>query len=133
MEHHANIIPWQMACDLSGAVLKIAPITISGEVNMEGLKGMLSDRTKIISISHSSHVLGTILPVRQIADMAHKRGIAVLADGAQAAPHMPVNMQELGCDFYTFSGHKMGSPTGIGVLYGKEKWLNKLPPLIGGR
>lgn len=93
---------------------------------------MINGKTRIISVSHSSHVLGSILPINQIAEIAHKRGIAVLADGAQAAPHMPVNMQELDCDFYSFSGHKMGSPTGVGVLYGKEKWLNKIAPLMGG-
>ena len=132
LEHHANIVPWQMASELTGAKLKVVPITPSDEVDMQALEDMITDKTKIISVSHSSHVLGTILPVREIAAIAHRRGIALLADGAQTAPHMPVDMQELDCDFYTFSGHKMGSPTGVGVLYGKEQWLNKIAPLNGG-
>lgn len=132
LEHHANIVPWQMTCRHSGAVLKVAPITQNHELDMDQLENMINDRTKIISVSHSSHVLGSILPIREIAAMAHKRNIAVFADGAQAAPHMPVDMQQLDCDFYAFSGHKMGSPTGVGVLYGKEKWLNQIAPLLGG-
>jgi len=132
LEHHANIVPWQMASELTGAKLKVVPITPSGELDMQPLEDMITDKTKIISMSHSSHVLGTILPIPEIAAMAHRRGIALLADGAQTAPHMPVDVQALDCDFYTFSGHKMGSPTGVGVLYGKEEWLNKIAPLNGG-
>lgn len=132
LEHHANIVPWQMACRLSGAVLKVAPITPNDELDLNQLESMINNRTKIISVCHSSHVLGSVLPIEKITALAHKRDIAVLADGAQAAPHMPIDMQKLNCDFYTFSGHKMGSPTGIGVLYGKEKWLNKIAPIEGG-
>jgi cysteine desulfurase/selenocysteine lyase len=132
LEHHANIVPWHMACRLSGAVLKVAPLTPDDDLDLNQLESMITDRTKIISVSHSSHVLGTIFPIKQIAEIAHKRGIALLADGAQAAPHMPVNMQELDCDFYSIAGHKMGTPTGLGFLYGKEEWLNKIAPLQGG-
>jgi len=131
-EHHANIVPWHMACDLTGAVLKVVPIEKTGEFDLEKFQGMLTDKTRIVSFSHSSHVLGTILPIKQICEIAHSREIVVMIDGAQAAPHMPVNMQEYDCDFYAFSGHKMGSPTGVGVLYGKEKWLQKIAPLLGG-
>jgi cysteine desulfurase/selenocysteine lyase len=131
-EHHANIVPWQMACDLTGAVLKVVPIEKSGEFDFEKYQNMITDKTKIISFSHSSHVLGTMLPVKHISEIAHNRGVAVMIDGAQAAPHMPVDMQDYGCDFYAFSGHKMGSPSGVGVLYGKEKWLKKIAPLLGG-
>jgi len=132
LEHHANIIPWQMACQVTGARLVVAPILPNGELDNEAFKKRITDKTKLISVSHSSHVLGTILPVKEIVKWAHKHDIPVLLDGAQAAPHMPVNMKDLDCDFYTFSGHKMGTPTGVGVLYGKKEWLNKLPPGEGG-
>ncbi len=132
LEHHANIIPWQMACAQSGAILKVVPITPSGEVEIESFENMLSDRTKIVAVSHSSHVFGTILPVKKMIALAHKKGIPVLLDGAQTVPHMPVNVEDLDCDFYTFSAHKMGGPAGVGVLYGKRKWLNQLPPFEGG-
>jgi cysteine desulfurase/selenocysteine lyase len=132
LEHHANIVPWQMACQISGAVLKVVSLTPDGELDMNQLENMISERTKIISVSHSSHVLGTIFPIKEITALAHEHGVAVFVDGAQAIPHMPVNVQELDCDFYAFSCHKMGSPTGLGVLYGKEKWLNKIAPGLGG-
>ncbi len=132
LEHHANIVPWQLACQKTGAVLKVAPITKTGELDLEEFESMISDRTKIISFSHSSHVLGTILPAKEICKIAHKRNIPVFVDGAQAAPHMPIDLQDIDCDFYGFSVHKMGGPTGIGVLYGKTDWLDKMPPHHGG-
>jgi cysteine desulfurase/selenocysteine lyase len=132
LEHHANIIPWQLACLTTGAELKVAPINRDGELDLEQFEQLLTDRTRIVSISHSSNVLGTISPVRQVADIAHARGIPVLVDGAQMAPHSPVDMQALDCDFYTFSAHKMGGPSGVGVLYGRKEWLDKLPPHHGG-
>jgi len=132
LEHHANIIPWQMACAQTGSILKVIPLIPSGEIDYKAYQAMLSERTKIVAISHSSHVLGTILPVKEMIRAAHKNDIPVMLDGAQTVPHMPVNMQELDCDFYTFSAHKMGGPTGIGILYGKKKWLEQLPPLEGG-
>jgi cysteine desulfurase/selenocysteine lyase len=132
MEHHANIVPWQMACETTGARLIIAPILANGELDMQAFEKLISKRTKIISVVHSSHVLGTILPIEEITHLAHKQNIPVLVDGAQAAPHMPVDMAKLDCDFYCFSGHKLGSPSGVGVLYGKKKWLEQLPPAEGG-
>lgn len=132
MEHHANIVPWQVACQRTGARLRVAPITPAGELNLDAFEKLLSHRTRIVSLCHSSQVLGTINPIREITRMAHQRGIPVFVDGAQAAPHMPVDVQELDCDFYAFSAHKMGGPTGLGVLYGKASWLEKLPPHQGG-
>jgi cysteine desulfurase / selenocysteine lyase len=132
LEHHANIIPWQMACAQTGAVLRVAPILPSGEIDLKAFERMLTDKTKIVAVSHTSHVLGTILPVKAMTAMAHKKNIPVMIDGAQAAPHKPVNMQDIDCEFYTFSAHKMGGPSGVGVLYGKKKWLEKLPPYEGG-
>jgi cysteine desulfurase/selenocysteine lyase len=132
LEHHSNIVPWQLACQLTGAKLVVAPIKDNGELDMDAFEQLLNDRTRIISLAHSSNVLGTILPVKQICEIAHRRGIPVLVDGAQTAPHMPVNVQEIGCDFYVFSVHKMGGPAGVGVLYGGFEWLDKLPPQQGG-
>lgn len=132
LEHHSNIVPWQMACARSKAKLVVCPILPDGSLDMEQFEKLLSDKTRIVSLAHSSNVLGSMLPVRQICDLAHARDIPVLIDGAQAAPHMPVNMQALDCDFYVFSAHKMGGPAGVGVLYGKQDWLEKLPPLQGG-
>lgn len=132
MEHDSNLIPWQMACSVTGAKLMIAPITSSGEIMMDKLKQMITNRTKIVSISHSSHVMGTINPVKEIVKLAHAKGAAVFVDGAQTAPHMPVDVKDLGCDFYAFSGHKMGSPSGVGVLYGRKEWLEMMPPFMGG-
>jgi cysteine desulfurase/selenocysteine lyase len=132
MEHHSNIIPWQMACEQTGAKLVISPIKSSGELDMEAYAALLSDMTKIVSICHSSNVLGTITPVNDIVKLAHAKNIPVLIDGAQTAPHMKVDMQEIDCEYFVFSVHKMGGPAGIGVLYGKSEWLDKLPPQWGG-
>ncbi|HEY0092138.1 MAG TPA: cysteine desulfurase [Flavobacterium sp.] len=132
LEHHANIIPWQMASELTGAVIVVAPVNRDGEVDIELFNTYITDNTKIISISHTSHVLGTVLPVEEIIKIAHSRDIPVLVDAAQSAPHMPINVREMDCDFLTFSAHKMGGPAGVGVLYGKTKWLKKLPPHFGG-
>ena len=132
MEHHSNIVPWQMLCEEKGANLKVVPIDDSGELVMDEYQKMLSSRTKLVSITHVSNSLGTILPVKQIVEMAHAHGVPVLLDGAQAVPHMPVDMQELDCDFYVFSGHKLFGPTGIGILYGKEDYLESMPPFLGG-
>ena len=132
MEHHSNIVPWQMLCEEKGANLKVVPIDDSGELMMDEYQKMLSPRTKLVSITHVSNALGTILPARQIVDMAHSYGTPVLLDGAQAVPHMAVDMQELDCDFYVFSGHKLFGPTGIGILYGKESYLESMPPFLGG-
>ncbi|TGE06334.1 aminotransferase class V-fold PLP-dependent enzyme [Hymenobacter fodinae] len=128
MAHHSNYLPWEMACNQTKANLKVLPITPSGEIDLNQLQDAITDKTRLIAIEHSSHVLGTINPVKQIVQMAHQRDVPVLVDGAQAAPHMPVDMQKLGCDFYTFSAHKMGGPSGVGVLYGRKQWLDKLPP-----
>ena len=132
LEHHANIVPWQMACQRSGARLVVAPINEAGEIELEKLADLISDRTKIVAVAHVSNALGTINPVREIVALAHARGIPVLIDGAQGAPHMPVDVQEIGCDFYAFSGHKIFGPTGIGALYGRTEWLERLPPYQGG-
>jgi len=132
LEHHSNIVPWIMACETTGAELRVIPILPSGELDMKVFEKMLTKKVKIISVSHSSHVLGTVLPIREITKMAHKRDIPVLVDGAQYAPYAKIDVKKLDCDFYTFSGHKMGSPSGIGVLYGKSSWLEKLPPYEGG-
>jgi cysteine desulfurase/selenocysteine lyase len=132
MEHHSNIVPWQMLCEEKGANLRVVPIDDSGELIMEEYEKMLSPRTKLVSITHVSNALGTILPAAQIVAMAHAHGAPVLLDGAQAVPHMPVDMEELDCDFYVFSGHKLYAPTGIGIFYGKEEYLNAMPPFLGG-
>ena len=132
LEHHANIVPWQMACEVTGAKIKVAPITASGEIELNSFEDAINDKTKIVAFSHSSHVLGTMLPAKEMIAIAHKRGVPVMVDGAQTAPHKPLDMQELDCEYYTFSGHKMGMPSGVGVLYGKEDWLEKLPPYEGG-
>lgn len=132
MEHHSNIVPWQMLCEEKGATLKVIPIHASGEIVWEKFIELLSDRTKLISVVHISNALGTINPVKEIISEAHRRNIPVHVDGAQAAPHLKIDVQELDCDFYSFSGHKMLGPTGIGILYGKEKWLEEMPPFEGG-
>jgi cysteine desulfurase/selenocysteine lyase len=132
LEHHSNIVPWQMACEQTGAKLVVAPIKDTGELDMEAYANLLSDKTKIVSICHSSNVLGTITPIEEIVQLAHAKGIPVLIDGAQTAPHMKVDMQEIDCEYFVFSVHKMGGPAGIGVLYGKSDWLDKLPPQWGG-
>jgi len=132
MEHHSNIVPWQMLCEEKGANLLVVPIDDSGELVMDEYEKLLSPRTKLVSITHVSNALGTILPAKQIVEMAHANGAPVLLDGAQAVPHMPVDMKDLDCDFYVFSGHKLFGPTGIGILYGKEEYLEAMPPFLGG-
>ena len=133
MEHHSNIVPWQLQAEKRGIVVKHLPITDDGFlVGCDSVATHLTERTKLLSIAHVSNVLGTINPVKQLVKLAHERGIPVLVDGAQSTPHMKVDVQDLDCDFFAFSGHKMYGPTGIGVLYGKEEWLEKLPPYQGG-
>ncbi len=132
LEHHSNIVPWQMLCEQQGAKLRVIPINDQGEILLEDYASLLGDRTRLVAITHVSNALGTITPVRQMIQMAQQRDIPVLVDGAQAAPHMKVDVQQLGCDFYAFSGHKIYGPTGIGVLYGRSKWLQSLPPYQGG-
>ena len=132
MEHHSNIVSWQLQAMKQGIVVKHIPITDSGILCTDQLESLISDRTKIISVAHVSNVLGTINPVEKIIKIAHEHGIPVLVDGAQSAPHFKVDVQAMDCDFFAFSGHKMYGPTGIGVLYGKEEWLEKLPPYQGG-
>lgn len=132
MEHHSNIVPWQILCQQTGARLKVAPINLHGELVDGALEGLLSDKTRLVSVVHMSNALGTINPVKQIVAAAHARNVPVLLDGAQAIPHMPVDVQDLDCDFYAFSGHKLYGPSGIGVLYGKQALLEAMPPYQGG-
>ncbi|GGZ44565.1 aminotransferase class V-fold PLP-dependent enzyme [Mesonia mobilis] len=132
LEHHSNIVPWQMLCEKTGAQLKVIPMTNSGELAMDAFHELLSDKTKLVFVNHVSNALGTINPIETIISEAHKKGAAVLIDGAQAAPHIKADVQALDVDFYVVSGHKMCGPTGVGVLYGKEEWLIKLPPYQGG-
>lgn len=132
MEHHSNIVPWQMLCERKGLKLRVIPMNESGELDLETYKTLLNNKTKLVSIAHVSNVLGTINPVAEIIKLAHALNIAVLVDGAQSVPHIPVNVTELDADFYVFSAHKIYGPTGIGALYGKEKWLNAMPPYQGG-
>ena len=132
LEHHSNIVPWQMLCEKTGAVLKVIPMNEKGELVMADFDQLLSDKTKIVTVNHISNALGTINPIKYMIDKAHQFGAAVFIDGAQAVPHLKPNVQELDCDFYAFSGHKLCGPTGTGILYGKEAWLNKLPPYQGG-
>lgn len=132
MEHHSNIVPWQMLCERTGAILKVIPMNHQGELIVSNFEVLLSSRTKLVVCNHVSNALGTINPIKEIIDLGHQFGAAILIDGAQAAPHLAVDVQKLEADFYTLSGHKICGPTGIGVLYGKETWLNKLPPYQGG-
>jgi len=132
MEHHSNLVPWQMLAEQKGAVLKVIPVDDQGELEISMLKGMITDRTKIIALTHVSNVLGTINPVHRVISLAHDHGIPVFLDGAQAIPHLRVDIQELNCDFYCFSGHKVYGPMGVGVLYAKEKYLEEMPPYQGG-
>ncbi len=132
MEHHSNIVPWQMICELKGATVKVIPINQAGELEMEVFASMLNERTRLVAVTHVSNALGTINPVEEIIRLSHEQGIPVLLDGAQAVPHMPVDVQALDVDFYAFSAHKVFGPTGIGILYGKEALLNDMPPYQGG-
>ena len=132
LEHHANIVPWQMMCERKGAVLKVIPINDQGEIIVEEYLKMLSSKTKLVSVAQASNALGTVLPVNDIIAAAHSVDVPVLIDGAQGIQHGAVDMKEMDCDFYVFSGHKIYGPTGIGILYGKEKWLSELPPFQGG-
>jgi cysteine desulfurase/selenocysteine lyase len=132
MEHHSNIVPWQILCDEKGATVRVVPINDRGEVLIETFERLLGPRTRIVSVAHVSNALGTVNPVKQIVRMAHSQNIPVLVDGAQAAPHLPIDVQDLDCDFYAFSGHKIYGPTGIGVLYGKAELLEDMPPYQGG-
>jgi cysteine desulfurase/selenocysteine lyase len=132
MEHHSNIVPWQILCQKTGGLLRIIPINDAGEIILEEYEKLLTPRTKIVALTHVSNALGTINPVRKMIDLAHAQGIPVLIDGAQAVPHMKVDVRELDADFYTFSAHKMFGPTGVGILYGKTKLLDAMPPYQGG-
>jgi cysteine desulfurase/selenocysteine lyase len=132
VEHHSNIVPWQMLCAQTGAQLRVIPINHDGELVLDEYRRLLNDKTKFVSVTHVSNALGTVVPVKAIVAAAHERGIPVLLDGAQAVPHLIVDVQELGCDFYAFSGHKMFGPTGVGVLYGRRELLEAMPPYQGG-
>lgn len=132
MEHHSNIVPWQIVCEQTGAHLKVAPIDDRGELDVDAFASLLSARTKFVSVIHVSNALGTVNPVERLVALAHERGVPVLVDGAQAVPHLAVDVQRLGCDFYAFSAHKMYGPTGIGALYGKAALLDAMPPYQGG-
>ena len=132
MEHHSNIVPWQLQMARKGIALKVAPIDDEGNLYMEAFKKLFSERTKLVSIAHVSNVLGTVNPIDEIIQFAHSQGVPVLVDGAQSAPHFAIDVQAMDCDFFALSGHKMYGPTGIGVLYGKEEWLDRMPPYQGG-
>ena len=132
LEHHSNIVPWQMLCERKGAVLKVIPLREDLSLDIEAFKGLLSEKTRLVSLAHVSNVLGTINPVEEIVRLAHEKGVAVCVDGAQSVPHLAIDVQRLDCDFLVFSAHKMYGPTGLGVLYGKKEWLDKLPPAEGG-
>jgi len=132
MEHHSNIVPWQIACKETGAVLRVVPINDDGELRLDEYERLLGPRTRLVSIVHVSNALGTINPVQQVIEMAHERGVPVLVDGAQAAPHLPVDVRALDCDFYVCSGHKLFGPTGIGIVFGKARLLEAMPPYQGG-
>ena len=132
VEHHSNIVPWQLMCERKGAVLKVLPVDDDGHLMVEKLYGLLTDKTKIVAISHISNVLGIINPVKDIINICHSKGVPVLVDGAQGIVHCKVDVQDLDCDFYAFSGHKLYAATGTGVLYGKKKWLEAMPPYMGG-
>ncbi|HUK39393.1 MAG TPA: cysteine desulfurase, partial [Candidatus Acidoferrales bacterium] len=132
MEHHSNIVPWQMLCEQVGARLRVIPINHDGELVMEEYRRLLTEKTKFVSVTHVSNALGTIVAVKEIVALAHERGVPVMLDGAQAVPHLKIDVQEIGCDFYAFSGHKVFGPTGIGVLFGRSELLEKMPPYQGG-
>ena len=132
LEHHSNIVPWQLAQNRKGIKLRVIPITDEGNICLDEYENLFTKRTRIVSVAHVSNVLGTINPVKEMIEIAHAHGVPVLIDGAQSTPHMAVDVQQLDCDFFAFSGHKMYGPTGVGVLYGREKWLDRLPPYMGG-
>lgn len=132
LEHHSNIVPWQMLCERKKAVLKIIPLREDFSIDIEAFKSLLTKRTRLVSVAHVSNLLGIINPIEEIISIAHEHGIPVCIDGAQSVPHMPVDVQKIDCDFLVFSAHKMYGPTGLGVLYGKKEWLDKLPPAAGG-
>jgi cysteine desulfurase/selenocysteine lyase len=132
MEHHSNIVPWQILCEQVGAYHRLIPINHDGEILMDEYRRLLNERTKLVSVTHVSNALGTVVPVKEIVALAHQRGVPVLLDGAQAVPHLKVDVQDLGCDFYAFSGHKVFGPTGVGVLYGRAEILEKMPPYQSG-
>lgn len=132
LEHHSNIVPWQMLCERTGATLRVIPMNDMGELILSEYDNLLSSKTKIVTVNHISNALGTINPIKYMIDKAHEVGAAILIDGAQAVPHLKPDVQDLDCDFYVFSGHKICGPTGVGILYGKEEWLRKLPPYQGG-
>ncbi|HYV67683.1 MAG TPA: cysteine desulfurase [Myxococcales bacterium] len=132
MEHHSNIVPWQMLCEEKGAALRVAPMDDAGQLLLDEMEKLIGPRTRLLALGHVSNALGSIHPVREIVEMAHRRGVPVLLDGAQAAPHLAIDVRQIGCDFYAFSGHKLFGPTGIGVLYGKSELLEEMPPWQGG-
>ncbi|HXV79608.1 MAG TPA: aminotransferase class V-fold PLP-dependent enzyme, partial [Candidatus Binatia bacterium] len=132
MEHHSNIVPWQILCEQIGGRLRVIPINHDGELVLDEYRRLLGEKTKLVSVTHVSNALGTIVPVKDIIRLAHERNVPVMVDGAQAAPHLKVDVQELGCDFYAFSGHKLFGPTGVGVLYGRSELLDAMPPYQGG-
>ena len=132
MEHHSNIVPWQLQAARKGISLRVVPIDDKGEIIIEEYKKLFNEKTKIVSIAHVSNVLGTVNPIKEMIEIAHSHGVPFMVDGAQSAPHFAINVQDLDCDFFAFSGHKMYGPTGVGVLYGKESWLDRLPPYQGG-
>lgn len=132
LEHHSNIVPWQMLCERKGAVLKVIPLREDLSLDIEAFKGILSKKTRLVSVAHLSNVLGIVNPIEEVIRLAHEKGVAVCVDGAQSVPHLAMDVQQLDCDFLVFSAHKMYGPTGLGVLYGKKEWLDKLPPAEGG-
>lgn len=132
MEHHSNIVPWQLACELAGASLRVIPFSDEGVLDLEAYATLFNEHTKMVACTHVSNTLGTVNPVQKVVEMAHSHGVPVLIDGAQAVAHMPVDVQQIGCDFYCFSGHKMYAPMGVGVMYGREELLSQLPPYQGG-
>jgi cysteine desulfurase/selenocysteine lyase len=132
MEHHSNIVPWQLLCEQTGATLRAVPISDAGELDIDAFERLLGERTRLVAVVHLSNALGTINPIKRLVALAHARGIPVLVDGAQSAPHFQVDVQDLDCDFFVFSGHKIFGPTGVGVLYGREALLDGMPPYQGG-
>jgi len=132
MEHHSNIVPWQLQAQRKGIVVKVIPMTDDGVLDLDAYRSLFTDRTRLVSVTHVSNVLGTVNPVKEIVGIAHQHGVPCMIDGAQSAPHIKIDVKDMDCDFYAFSGHKMYGPTGIGVLYGKEKFLEEMPPYQGG-